>query len=365
VAAGVRLVEGVRKIAVLRANAIGDYVFTIPALEALKAAYPEAEIVLLGKSWHQEFLTDRPGPVDRVEVVPVTRGVGAPMEAAEDVAEQEAFFARMVEERFDLAFQVYGGGRYSNPFLRRLGARLTVGLKTADAVPLDVWIPYIYWQGEVARYLEVVRLVGANPITVAPRVTVTEADQAESRRVVAVDDRPLVALHPGASDPERWWPTAKFAAVGDALAAAGARVVVTGTAGEAPLAEAIRGEMRWPAEDTTGRLSVGGLAGLLARCAVVVSNDSGPLHLAAAVGTASVGIYWCFNLINAGPVATARLRPFVSWQITCPVCGIDRSQGRCDHHPSFVAGVPTEDVIETALELLRAETAASAPVVFS
>src|SRR5215217_832091 len=184
------LIAGVRKIAVLRANAIGDFLFTLPALEALRVAYPEAELVLLGQEWHAKFLAGRPGPIDRVEVVPATRGVGEPMDAVEDPEEQEAFFARMVEERFDLALQWHGGGRYSNPFVRRLGARLTVGSKTPDAVPLDRWVPYVYWQLEVLRYLEIGRLMGASPVVTAPRIAVTENDLAESYRVVPDGARP-------------------------------------------------------------------------------------------------------------------------------------------------------------------------------
>lgn len=66
-----RRLEDVRRIAVLRANAIGDLVFALPALDALRAAYHQAEIVLLGLPWHADFLAGRPGPIDRVEVVPV------------------------------------------------------------------------------------------------------------------------------------------------------------------------------------------------------------------------------------------------------------------------------------------------------
>src|SRR3989442_10772331 len=63
-------VPGVARIAVLRANAVGDFIFTLPALAAVKAAYPGAELVLLGAPWHERFLSGRPGPVDRVLVVP-------------------------------------------------------------------------------------------------------------------------------------------------------------------------------------------------------------------------------------------------------------------------------------------------------
>ena len=57
--------EGVRKIVVLRPSAVGDFVFALPALLALKQTYPEAELVLAGKAWQRRFLQARPGPVDR------------------------------------------------------------------------------------------------------------------------------------------------------------------------------------------------------------------------------------------------------------------------------------------------------------
>ena len=99
----------IRKIAVLRSNAIGDYIFTLPALDALAAAYPGAEIVLLGKPWHADFLRNRPGPVARVVVTPPYFGVRTDGEP--DAEEQARFFAEMQAERFDLSLQLYGGGR--------------------------------------------------------------------------------------------------------------------------------------------------------------------------------------------------------------------------------------------------------------
>src|SRR5213593_1480140 len=90
----------VRKIAVLRVNRLGDFIFALPALEALRAAYPAAEIVLLAKKWHANFLANRPGPVDRVVVVPVSKGVNEEPGLVENLAEQEQFFKAMTRERF-------------------------------------------------------------------------------------------------------------------------------------------------------------------------------------------------------------------------------------------------------------------------
>src|SRR5688572_24095727 len=132
--------SGIERIAVLRANGIGDLIFALPALKALKATYPDAEIVLLAADWQGDFLDGR-GIVDRVVEVPYSEGV---RKGPADEVPLGLFFERMAMERFDLAIQIHGGGRYSNPFLKRLGARLTAGLRTPDAVPLDLWVPYVY-----------------------------------------------------------------------------------------------------------------------------------------------------------------------------------------------------------------------------
>jgi ADP-heptose:LPS heptosyltransferase len=228
-----KTLPNIHKIAVLRANALGDFLFTLPALEALRNAYPQAEIVLLAKEWHRAFLAKRPSPVDRVIVLPPYAGVSAEVGSEENELELEQFFHQMEREHFDLAVQLQGGGGHSNPFVRKLHAKLAVGPKAPDAIALDRWVPYTYFQSEIMRYLEVVSLVGATPTTVEPRIVVTEEDSAEARRVVAEDARPLIVLHPGASDVRRRWSPRKFARLGDALGAQGARVVATGVKEEA------------------------------------------------------------------------------------------------------------------------------------
>lgn len=337
----------VDRVAVLRANAVGDLIFALPALDALRAAYPAAEITLLGAPWHERFLAGRPGPVDRVVVVPPLPGLREPL-PGEPAGDRGAFTAAMRAYRFDLAVQLHGGGRTSNPLVAELGARLTVGLRSADAAPLDRWVRYVYYQPEVFRYLEVVGLVGAAPVTYRPRLAVTDADRAEAAAVPEAD-RPVVAMHPGATDPRRRWPAERFAAVGDALPV---DVLVTGTATERDLVDRIVGTMRTPARPLVDALSLGGLAALYERCALVVANDTGPLHLAGAVGTPTVGIYWVGNLINGAPVDRARHRPLLSWTLRCPECGLDCTTGRCAHSPSFVAGVTLDDVVEAARDLL-------------
>lgn len=342
-----------RKIAVLRANALGDFIFALPALTALRSTYPDAEIVLLAKQWHQQWLSQRPAPIDRVIVIPAGTLGEVEDEEQQDALAVKHFFKQMQQERFDLAIQMHGGGQNSNPFTLQLGAKMSIGLRTPDALPLDCWIPYIYYQSEVLRYLEVVSLVGAKTPDLEPKISVTNTDLTESRHVVPELNQPLVVLHPGASDPRRRWPCEKFATVGDALAEAGAFVVVTGTTSERELVGAVIDRMRHTAQDLAGRLSLNGLTGLLFRAAVIVANDTGPLHLARAVGTSTVGIYWCGNLITAGPTVRTNHRPIASWRLMCPLCGADcTSPNKCNHSVSFVADVNTHEVIEAALDLM-------------
>jgi ADP-heptose:LPS heptosyltransferase len=354
----VELVEGVHKLAVLRANAIGDYLVSLPAIEALGTAYPTAELVLLGAGWHAGFLAGRPGPVDRCLAVPPTVGVRDDRPPA-PAAEVEGFFARMRAERFDLAVQLQGGGCHSNPFVRRLGARVTAGSRAADAPPLDRTVPYARHQHEIHRFLEVVGLVGAAPVTMEPRLEVTADDRAEAAAALAADERPLVVLHPGAADPRRRWPVERLAMVAGELARKGARLAVVGTASERALVDRLLDALDGDAADLAGRLGLGGLVGLLERATLLVGNDSGPRHLAAAVGTATVAVYWGVHLGTYGPLYRARHRTPTSWRLHCPVCGANGLQEDCrsSHQASFVADVTVDEVLAEALDLFAIETA--------
>jgi ADP-heptose:LPS heptosyltransferase len=348
----------VRRIVVLRGGGVGDFVFAMPALTALRGKFPGAKIDVIGEAWLGPFLHGRPGPVDGVVAIPPSIRRGLQSGVYDPESDLSAFVDEVSREPIDIAVQIHGGGRHSNPFVRRLHARLAVGLRTDDAVELDRWVSYDYYHSEVLRDLEVVGLLGARPGEIEPRLAVTEADRAEARSALDDLEGPVVVLHPGATDPRRRWPPSSFADVGDRLVAAGAHVVIVGTTDERGLVDGVRDSMTSPARTLVGCLSLGGLAGVLESAAVVVANDSGPVHLAAAVGTSTVGIYWCGNLINAGPFTRSRHRPQLSWRLTCPVCGLDCTRDRCEHRESFVAEVPPESVASAATSLLEQADAA-------
>lgn len=348
----------VKKIAVLRANALGDFIFALPALEALKSRFPDAELVLLATAWHRKFLTGRPGPVDRVIVVPECEGIPQQSNRVENPAEVEDFFNGLRDESFDIAIQMHGGGRYSNPFVRNIGARLAIGLQDRDAIPLDINVPYCRYQNEVLRYLEIVKMLGAIPQRIEPRVTVTSADLEELDTGRSLKF-PYAVIHPGASDRRRRWSPARFAQVGDALAKTGLHIYICGSEDESTVTGRVQGLMRAAAENLCGRLSINAYAALLSGAEILIANDTGPLHLARAVGTPTVGIYWIVNLVTSNAISVEKNRNCIAWNVFCPLCGADGARtglkpaGGCVHDTSFVDEVTVEEVMSGVCSLLR------------
>jgi ADP-heptose:LPS heptosyltransferase len=346
--------EDVRKIAVLRGGGLGDVLFSVPALASLAAAYPEATLTLLGTEAHAALFRGRPGPVHRVEPLPFAEGVRPGPEDPQAVAE---FQQRMRGEQFDLAVQLHGGGRFSNPFLLELGARHTVGTRTEDAAPLERSIPYLYYQHEVLRALEVVGLAGGAPAALQPELKPL-ADEESLLAGLLDDGRPsLVTIHPGATDPRRRWPASHFGQVAAWAADDGCQVLVVGDQSDAALADEVvdRGRERAGSgsggsiSSVAGRLGLDELSAVLRASDVMLGNDSGPRHLAQAVGTPTVGIYWAGNMIMAGALGRTLHRVHMSWMTHCPVCGSDLTQvgwtaERCSHEFPLTAEIRAEDV---------------------
>jgi ADP-heptose:LPS heptosyltransferase len=357
--------DDVRRIAVLRGGGIGDLIFAMPAIDALAATYPRAEIVLLGSPVHAALLDGRPSSVSRVEVLPIARGVREAQRERPDPVETAEFGVRVRRHGpLDLGVQLHGGGRFSNPFLIALGPRHSVGSATEDATPLERTMPYVYYQHEVVRGLEIAALAGAEPVSLEPRLAVTAAERSAVERHLPIDGSPLAVVHPGASDLRRRWPGERFARVIEGLLEGGASVRLIGDASERPLAAAIARSVDWDPPGSASRLqvlagslSLGESAALLEAADVVVANDSGPRHLAQAVGAPTVGVFWFGNVVNAAPFSRGRHRVHLSFTVNCPVCGADVTQvgwtaKRCEHDVSFVTDVEVAPVLADALALM-------------
>ncbi|MDQ0260996.1 ADP-heptose:LPS heptosyltransferase [Sinomonas atrocyanea] len=358
--------DGVDRIAVLRGGGIGDLLSVLPALEALAETYQPAHLTLLTTPLLAALLEGRPGPWDRVIVVPTFPDApDASGHTWRDDPRTADIVAALRAEGLGLAAQLHGGGKNSNPFVLALGAAHTVGCSTPDADPLDRQLAHLYYQREVDRWLEVVSLAGAETAHLEPRLAAVPADADAAAPWLQTEARGLVVVHPGASDPRRRWPGARFAHVAAALAEEGWQVLVVGDPDERGLAEGIAHDAARAAPSAAhligsaaGRTDLHGLVGLLDAAQLVVANDSGPRHLAQALGTPTASVYWGPNLVNAGPRQRRMHRVQISWRQLCPVCGADGTDpfGRsCDHSEPWVSDVPVEGVLADARALLAGQ----------
>jgi ADP-heptose:LPS heptosyltransferase len=346
----------VKKIAVLRANALGDFIVTLPALNALKSTYPDAEIILLGKAWHKEFLTSGRTPVDRVIIVPVKKGIRNEPDQVENEQEINHFLQQMQREEFDVVLNFQGNGISANPFIKQFGAKLTVGLTCSEAEKLDHSIDYYYYQSEAIRYIEVVKLIGATTTEWEPQLNVTSKDNEEVRAFKStIGNKKYVILHPVAMDTRRMWPLENYARLADYLQEQYFEIVFTGSKEDRTVIDDIIYSMNYKAINAAGNFSLGGLTAVLSAATLMISADTGPLHLARSVNTPTIGFYWAPNLINWGPLTRNIHRPMISWKMECPLCGIvpnnpypfEPKTATCDHPVSFVQDVSIDQVIDT------------------
>jgi ADP-heptose:LPS heptosyltransferase len=355
------IVPDVKKIAVFRATVLGDLIFALPALEALHCTYPRAEIVYLGRNWHTTFLPGRLPGIKRVVAIPRPKSAEQINQGLViDPAAETELFQEMQAESFDLAVQMHGAGEHSNPFVLNCQARHNVGLKSPNAVPLERWFPYVYYQSEVMRLLEVVALVGASTDHLQPCLPVLENDFDEAAPFLERLHRPFAVIHPGSTDPRRCWSPEKYAAAANWIAGQGMDIVLTGQGEDAARIQAVLAKMHAPAINLCDRLSLPALTGLLSRAALFVGNDSGPLHLALAVGTRAVGLFWVEYIINSLPLQRGSFYPLIAWQRQCPRCGrfldkaeADHPTGPCDHYVSLIEEISPENVIQAIEVILR------------
>lgn len=315
----------VREVVIYCGAGFSDYLFALPALDAIRLAYPQAVIVLLGGARLQAFLQDRPGPVDRVETD----------------------YRSLTGKHFDLALLLGRPGSEAEPvdLLRWIRARVAVGFQSG----LDRSLPFVYDQHNLMRNLEIASLLGAETHELEPAIVLSEQDRIDSFTLIPETDRALIVLAPGGAEPRRSWPVEKFAAVGRALVWAGAQVVVSGRKGD-PMVEALI-DLLPAVTYLDEEAPVGALGWVFRRASVTIANPGELLYLAQAAGSRTVGIYWCADLMTSGPLTRGRHRPAISWQLNCPECGLNLTRTSCGHQASLVTSISQEEVLTSVLEL--------------
>lgn len=353
-----------QSVLVFRALMLGDLLCATPALRALRHGLPGAHIAFLGLPW-AAGLCARLASVD--EFIEFPGWPGLPEREPADVRTLLRFLSSVRQRHFDLALQMHGSGAIVNPLLLSLGARRTAGFASgahwpytngavhqADAANFTEW---------PTRGTEVERLLTLTDHLGLPRqgehldfpLLPQDHDEAEPL-CQGLGGRPLALVHAGSQLPSRRWPPERFAAVADALADAGLAVALTGTMAEAGLTRAVAGAMRAPALDLAGQTTLWTLGALVERAALVVCNDTGISHMAAALGTPSVVVASGGDAPRWSPADATRHRMF--WHdLPCRPC----THAHCPiGHPCALA-VGVAEVRDEALRLVARPASTTPP----
>ncbi len=298
-----------RSLLLIRPDHLGDMLFLTPALHALRRALPEARITLLAGPWGTEAVRNN-ADLDDVLLLPFPgferrpkKSAWAPYRLLREQARRlrGAGYDTAVVLRFDHWWGAW--------LAAAAGIPCRIGYDLPDTRPfLTRRVGYQPGRHEVVQNAGLLaELTGGVPGLPGPtRFFVTERDRAHVAGWLAEQgvgaEPPIAAIHPGAGAAVKQWPAAHWAGIAERLVRAGLRVVLTGGQGERGLTAAVAAATDAPVIDAAGQTSLGQLAALYSRAALVLGSDSGPLHLAVAVDVPTVHLY--------GPVPAAKFGPW-------------------------------------------------------
>lgn len=345
-----------RRVLVVRPDGLGDLLMTAPAIAALRAAGPPDR--------HVTLLTT-PSAVAVAELLPAIDdafGWDVPWVNSSEgsIGDDLRLLSRLTVGRFDAAVVFTTATQSALPaatLLRLAGipSRAAFSRENPYGILTD-WVPEPEPHGparhEVRRQLDLVRHLGASSADASALVRISDDVAARASGILAragirAGDRWLV-VHPGASAAARRYAPGSYAAAADRLVAEGWRIVVTGTERDREVVDEMVTTMVSHGEvvDLVGVLDLPTLAAVLRSAAALISNNTGPAHLAAAVGTPVVDLYALTNPQHAPWGARHRL---LFRDVPCRNCF--RSVCTEGHH-LCLAGVSSDEVVEAFHEVV-------------
>lgn len=347
-------VERVTHVLVLKFWGLGNWALLRPVVRDLRDRWPGSRLTVA------TLAANRPLAEDLADRLLLVRPSGL-LPVARDLLAAVVWLRR---HPVDLAVDFEQFAR-SGALLARLGgARQRLGFASGDRGRdglYTVLVPFRRDAHAARSFRDLAEAAGLAPGPYAPgALAPTAAGRSEAAR--RGPGGPYVVLHPGSGDnfPGRRWPEAGFAAAGRAARAAGCGVVVTGGEAERALARRVAHAVGDGARAVAGDLSVEGFVALLAAARAVVSNDTGPVHLASALGVPVLAIYGPNTPSIYGPLAPAS-RAFYR-ALPCSPCltVANYRTSRCRIH-TCMAAVPTGEVVTALGALLSRVPAGSRP----
>lgn len=345
------------RILIRATNWIGDAIMALPALRAVRAKYTAAQIAILARPYVADIYRDQGICDERIPYDPNRehRGWQGRERLAKELRARKFDAALLLPNAFDAAWLAWRAGVPQRIGYARDGRRFL--LSKAIPVPKPGEIP----SHEKFYYLELLRRAGwMDALPEDPPITLQVPDAARQRARQTLNEagarpnRLRIAVGAGASyGSAKCWPPQRFAqALNEVVVGTDADVVLFGTAGEAPVSSAIASELRRTPIDLTGKSAIAELPAVLSQCHLFVGNDSGAMHVAAAVGLPVVAVFGPTDPDGTGPV-TPRAT-IVQQKPYCSPCFLRR----CPIDHRCMKAVTTE-MVKTALNLRLAEVASA------
>jgi ADP-heptose:LPS heptosyltransferase len=341
------------RILLLRLERIGDLVMTLPAIAAVRALAPAAHVDLAVGSWNAQLAAAIPS-VDQVRTLDAQwlardgAGLGITQLLKTAAAWRPA--------KYDLAINFEPDVR-SNLLLAAAGAGWTAGYRSAGGGPLlDEALDYdptAHTTDNATRLVEAV-FGAVTPSRAKPLLEIPDEHRARARTVLGSVRQPLVAMHVSGGRPVKQWDPARFADVARRLVAGrGATILLTGSAADRPLVEQVSRDLpAGTAIDATGAADLLTLAALLERAQLLITGDTGPMHIAAAVGTPIVAVFGASDPRRYAP--RGALDRVVRVDLPCAPCNrIRLPPARCTGIiPDCLALISPERVLDAAVEII-------------
>ncbi|HSB92868.1 MAG TPA: glycosyltransferase family 9 protein [Flavitalea sp.] len=278
----------IKKIAIFRVLQLGDMLCCVPALRALRHQFPDAHITLLGLPWAKSFVERFNHLLDEFIWFP---GIAGFPEQHFDACRTAEFFSDFCKQHYDFILQMQGNGSIINPIIPLFGAKLSGGFTRENefAEHPAYYLQYPEGIHEIDRHLALMKHLGIELQGRKLEFPITGQDLAELEGAeLRLEPNSYVCVHAGSRGAWRQWPIPFFAGLADVCAASGKQVVLTGTKEEVEIVSQVKTEMKYPAIVAAGRTSLGALAVLIRDAFALISNCTGPSHIAAALETPSI-----------------------------------------------------------------------------
>ncbi len=342
-----------KRILVLRLERIGDLLMTLPALADLRALAPGADIDLVVGSWNAD-LARAIDPVSRV------MSLDASWLARE--VEGRGIFSLVAAARqwrgchYDLAINFEPDIR-GNLMLASSGAQWRAGYRSGGGGPLlDVAVDFDTnaHTSDNARNLVAAIFESPVPAEQPPTLVVPSEAHENASRMLIDAGQPLIGVHVSGGRAIKQWPIDRFAEVARRLVEhSGATIVLSGAAGDRAMVQTVKSGL--PGQnviDVAGHVDLLTLAGLIERLDLLVTGDTGPMHLAVAVGTPVVAVFGPSDPARYGP--RGRLDQVVRIDLPCSPCNrIRLPPARCvGHTPDCLELVTVNNVFRAAASVL-------------